>query len=796
MTRLLRARPFLWGLALLAAAAYSALAMEVDAGLRFFLPEDGSENHAAQLLRGLSDSGLAKRIVLSIRAPSEGAAVRAWHDMAGALRGAPVDVLDSEATEALGRALFTAREGFLSEQPEQELPALFAPAGVRARVEALKRSLGSDVGPIARATAPQDPLQLFEIHAQRMATLGEHSRLRRQEGALLVDEQGGVYAILLLAAHEGAFDGQGQKALMQSVTRAFAAINGRTGGALELEVAALERFATEMEQRIRGDVQRITLLSTVALVLLFVLVLGRVRFLVLGVVPLAAALAVACAVCLLVNGRIHAMTFAFGAALIGVCVDYPIHLFAERLAGSTEGDSSQAPSSMVHRALAMGCATTVLGLAAIGLSKLQGMREIALFGCSGVVSAWLTTIWILPRMMGRASRAARPLHAAALAQRAAELWTGRRWPSLGLIAAVALVVAAGAGKVRFADDPQVLTAIDPRFQAEEGRVRARAFGQEQAQGGPLVVVHSDTDLQSALQRNDALARVLDRAAEAGVIGGYRSLHHLLWSEALQRRNLAAVRANLKVQDVDAALREAGFMPEAFAPFFEAHRAGVERQSVIRPADLPAGVQRSLLAPWIMEVGGKPAVLNLLLGPVNAPALRRRLKGLDGVELIDTAGLRERVYSAFRVETLQLTGIGLLAVLATLWLRYRKPRVAIAALLPALLAATGTIGALTLLGLDINLMHLMGLLLVLSMGADYGIFLVEPGICAPGSRAPGSTYLAISMSCASTCLSFGLLGLSGVPALAAVGHSVALGVALAWLLAPAITASRKESPSHA
>ena len=57
-------------------------------------------------------------------------------------------------------------------------------------------------------------------------------------------------------------------------------------------------------------------------------------------------------------------------------------------------------------------------------------------------------------------------------------------------------------------------------------------------------------------------------------------------------------------------------------------------------------------------------------------------------------------------------------------RYRRPRLALAALLPAVLAAGATLAILAAAGAAIHLLHVVALLLVLSMGVDYGVFLVE------------------------------------------------------------------------
>jgi predicted exporter len=111
-------------------------------------------------------------------------------------------------------------------------------------------------------------------------------------------------------------------------------------------------------------------------------------------------------------------------------------------------------------------------------------------------------------------------------------------------------------------------------------------------------------------------------------------------------------------------------------------------------------------------------------------------------------------------------------------RYRNVRQTIAAVVPSILAAGATVGTLTLLGQELNLLHLLGLLLVCSMGVDYGVFLVDSN-----RKNEGPAMLSITVGCLSTMFSFGALSLSTAPTLRALGSTIAIGIVLSLILAP-------------
>ncbi len=116
-----------------------------------------------------------------------------------------------------------------------------------------------------------------------------------------------------------------------------------------------------------------------------------------------------------------------------------------------------------------------------------------------------------------------------------------------------------------------------------------------------------------------------------------------------------------------------------------------------------------------------------------------------------------------------------AVVAVL-LAWRHGRAAWRALVPTLLAAALSVAMLGWLDVPLQLFSVLALALLLGVGVDYGIFLLEH----PGD---GVSWTAIVLGAASTLLAFGLLALSATPALHAFGMTMLGGVGAVWILSP-------------
>jgi len=106
--------------------------------------------------------------------------------------------------------------------------------------------------------------------------------------------------------------------------------------------------------------------------------------------------------------------------------------------------------------------------------------------------------------------------------------------------------------------------------------------------------------------------------------------------------------------------------------------------------------------------------------------------------------------------------------------------------PLLLAVVLTMGALVALDVALGILHLVGLLLVVAVGSNYALFfdmLREQG------QADDDTLASLLLANLTTVLGFGLIALSTIPALSAIGRVVAPGALLALVLSAALIPTR-------
>ncbi len=759
-----------------ALAAYSARNLHVSTDITHFLPE-GEDRSLAELSRQLTRSALARTTILSVEAPTRAAAIAGARALGEALRGNPeiASLRGHPAEDIAERAfalLFPHRYQLLYDRPEQDWPARLTDRGIASGAERLKAQLASPAGFLLGRIATQDPLLAFPSLMRRLDAMNAG-------GLEVVDGQfvtrSGCCAILFLETVHSAFDGGAQGPLLAAIAAAFDRVDRANGGNLHLEASGLNLFTVDAQRIVRRDLDRISGISTAALLLLLFVLFRSPRIVLLAFVPLVAGLVAAVAASTAVFGEIHALTLAFGSTLIGVCIDYPLHFLNHHsLLPSSTGP--RGTRRRIAWALVLGALTTLAGFAALGWTSFPGMRELAVFATTGICAALATTWWVLPALSARVPpRSPVGRSFARGASRIVARWKrGGLLPWLLPAAAVATVVV-GLPRVRWSDDPELLTRLDDKLQAEDAHVRSQVSRMD---AGRLVLA-TGPDAATALAADDRVAAALTAARSSGLLDDFSSLHALLFSPQLQRRNDSVLRADPSAPErVVSGLATAGFRPLAFEPFLDdfAHPPP-QPLTLAAVSQSPLG---DLVRPFVADLGGQTGILTFVRGVHSPDALRRLVDAIPGAHYFDQQEFIGRTYARVRERTLEAVTAGLLAMFVLVFLKYRSARRTLAAGLPAVLAAATTLAILGLLGVTANLLHVVALLFVVSAGEDYAVFLIESSVDPAWLEA---SAVSVALCCFAAVLGFGLLGLSEMPALRAVGLTTGVGVLLSLALAP-------------
>jgi predicted exporter len=385
------------------------------------------------------------------------------------------------------------------------------------------------------------------------------------------------------------------------------------------------------------------------------------------------------------------------------------------------------------------------------------------------------TRFVLPALVP-ARFGVRSIEAAALPVLA--LGRAGRW--LRVLLALALLAAGGwlvwRGGNAWDDKLDSLSPVPAADQALDQRLRADLGAPDV---GELVVV-SGGNADAALEGAERVGAVLERLQASGALAGFDSPARYLPSANAQRlRREALPDARNLQRNLTEATRTVPFRVDAFAPFIEQVEIARQRPTLKREDLRGTGFALKVDTLLVQRHGTWFAMLPLR-GVSQRDAIAAALAASDpNAVLLDLKRESDALYGGYRSRALNFSLIGAAAIAILLLVGLRSLRRTLRVIVPLAAAIVATCAILIAAGLQLNLFHLVALLLVVGVGSNYALFLEREALGAGDVRR---TLAAVLLCNVSTVIAFGLLAFSRSPVLSSIGVTVALGTFLTLVFA--------------
>ena len=655
---------------------------------------------------------------------------------------------DTSSRDALGRELYEQRFALLLPfwlarheaayaalgQPRDGFPTWAANASA---VE-LSRFLTSPEGLAFQDLIPADPLLLLPGAIERL-----------QDG-LSFAQPGGedTHTLVWAQLAVSPLDETGQGPAFAAIERASAEVSQHHPG-LKIAYSGVNRFAAASRQVIERELTLLNGLSLVA-VLAVAFTFIRTAYRGLHLVPVVALSVLGAWVAVtLAFERVHILVFVVGSLLTGVAIDYGFYLYMQPAAYPGEDYASKVRRLL--KPLLASCFTTVAGFALLLFSDLPFIRQLGVFVGGGLVSALAAAVLYFAMLRTPFLESRTFLGGQALAP------STRRWLRRGMVA-VWVVALPGLAFLTWRDDIRDLDIPSEELKREDARLRA-LFGDQEDQrtvyltyGSTLSAARDSVEKLDAwlASASEGQARTVSLGAVVPTDAAYRRAQDFL-------REAKDFSALLK-----AALAKEGFEETGFETFF----ADLERyrQSPAEDSFAPAleRLRKKLVGPLGLLLNTTPTASWFVTLASDAPATPPPPE----ISTLSTGQLQSlnRVFAQYRESALKLSLIGLGIVGLGVFLTYGlRDGLRIFAIPCG--ACLGLFGVFGWLGQPLNLFHLLGAFLGVCLTHNYSIF------SATSAYEHQTIPVSVRVSALTAAASFGVLAISSIPVVRALGLTV-------------------------
>jgi predicted exporter len=701
---------------------------------------------------------LGRHIIVLAGHPERAKARAVAQTMADALAATGlVEAIGSQAAASqfrqIGATYFPHRQGLLGAEDRELLETGHAPEIAR-RALAQTYGIGFADGDLLRS----DPFLLFPRFLMGLPMMA--SRLTMDNGMLSVTGGGITWVGIIGTLRQEPYRLDVQSALVGAVDRVEQTTVTEDSRVRILRTGTVF-FAEAGSRTAMQEASNLSTLSIIGTVLLILVVFRRVGPLAQNTVAILAGTIVGVTATILIFGEIHAIALLFGTSLIGTSVDYGLFYSATSL--DPKGESPAQRLRRILPAVTLGLATTLVGYALLGLAPFPGLKQIAVLSAIGLFSAFLTVVVWLPLMDRPRPATARAERWLAFADGFYEIWEADRWrlarrAMAGLVLAGAAI---GVFRLNFDDDIRKLQALSRPLSEQQQQIFALTGSSIAAQ---YLLINAPDD-ETALQSEERLAPIFARLKAEHALGNVQMPAAFVPSASRQAADEALVR-------------------ERLTPLLSEHWRALGLGPGAAPAAPASG---PLTLEQVLKPGGPPFVKDLILVPglhvgalqglTQPQHLAEAIKAVPNVRFINPVEDFSALLGKYRIRAMWLTILSFAAILAGLALRYGivgAGRV----MLPPLVVIIATPLLLAAFGQSLSLFHVMGLVLLLAISVDYAIFFGEMQ-----GRRSRVTMFGVLIAASTAQLSFGLLILSGMPAMQHIGATMLLGITIAVLLSP-------------
>jgi uncharacterized protein len=593
---------------------------------------------------------------------------------------------------------------------------------------------------------------------------------------------------------------------------------------VEVGLTGLPILEHDEMQVSQQDMTRATLFSLFAVSLLFIVGFGHWRLPLLAVASLMLALSWSFGYITASVGHLNILSISFGAILIGLGIDFGIHLltrFTE--ARNTESSLADAITKTVAEAgpgLTTGAVTTSLAFGAAAMTHFTGIAELGVIAGGGVLLCLVAALVALPAllMVCEQSRSTapppRPLPIGSVCRPAT------RHPRFALVMTLltTLVLATGLPRLEFDHNLLNLQPEDLESVVWERRLLALGdqsvwFAVSMADSPEEILDRKEALLQlPSVSRVEEIASYLAPPSER-MLGEIQQIREILSGlpespPPLPLRDPMESALNLQ-RAVEMATAMVGTAPD-LSGYRQSLRRLREAISQLSPTvcgtrlqqfesawardiwqrleqlakfsqsappeltDLPASWRERFMSEQghhLMRIFGQGDIWNM-------DRLERFVREVERVDPQVTGHPVQTFYASRQMQRSYIHAAiyAMLAVMIVLILDFRSLRVSILALVPLTLGILQLFGLLGLLGIPLNAANMIVLPLIIGIGLDDGVHVVHDYRRQRGLFVLGNaTASAIVLTSATTMLGFGSLMVAHHQGLRSLGQVLTIGV---------------------
>lgn len=636
------------------------------------------------------------------------------------------------------------------------------------QVQSNYRSLISPSGMVSRDFILKDPLGISFIALKKLRQLNLGDDFQLKNGFLTTED--GKNVLLFISPKTKGSETQQNGLFAEQLNAIKESLNGTFKGKATLSYFGSPLIAVANADQIKHDIHYTVAISMTVLMLLLILFYRKITVpLLLFLPPLGGALAGLTTLYFL-KDSISAISLGIGAVLLGVTIDYSLHI----LTHYKKGVSIEALYKDITKPLIISSCTTAIAFLCLVFVHSEALKDLGVFAAVSVMVSALISLVVIPQLYQ--PKEGNERHT--IIDRIAQFSYDKNKIVIGAATVVTVIGAYFASDIQYNTDLSALNFVPKEIKETQDKLEAIS---SVASKSIYTVAYGKT-IEEALEKNSIVFDSLSKQKMEGAIKNFSSIGGVVLSKKNQEQKIKKWNAFWTTekkqhtqQELIAQTQPLGFKPETHNAFYEL------LQKEFSPLSLAE--YKSLKTLFINEFVSEKEDLITLTSVAKVSTLAQRdryiqnISGIEQVIPIDRQQLNETFLGKLKQDFERLINYSFIAILIVLFYFFRRIELVLIGALPIVITGFVVTGLMVLFGIELNIFSTIVCTLIFGHGVDFSIFMTSAMIKKyTFGHDDIPTYRAsILLAVLTTILAVGVLVFAKHPALLSISIVSLIGI---------------------
>ncbi|WP_179348911.1 MMPL family transporter [Winogradskyella pacifica] len=635
------------------------------------------------------------------------------------------------------------------------------------------KTLISPSGIVTKDFILKDPLGLSFIALKKLQELSFGEDFTLQNGFLVSKDKQHILLFITpaLGSNETAKNTQFVKNLYNTNSK----LNNAFTNKASAEYFGGTLIAVANANQIKSDIQLTVGVALTVLLLIFILFYKKITVPIILFIPTIFGGLLAIALLFLIREKISAISLGIGSVLLGVTLDYSLHILTHIRSNTNVKHLYQE----ISKPILMSSLTTALAFLCLLFINSQALQDLGIFAAVSVIGSSFFALLFIPQVYKEQTKPSKK--STALDQIASYNIHKNKWVIIGLF-----LLCFGSfftyNTVIFNNDLSEMNYMPKDIKAAELRLDKLINSTSKS---IYIAAYGDSE-ESTLQVNDAILTKLQNLKAENKLINFSSISTFVHSKKQQTQQIERWQSfwtentitNTK-QNITESGTAIGFKPETFNRFYTL------LNTTFKPLESKDYKAISTFSvDDYMTTKDDYTTITTLVKVDEANAVMNAFKKDSHTLVIDRKQMNETFLGHLKNDFNSLIGYSLIVVLIILFLFYRSLSLTLVTAIPICLTWLVTIGIMGLFHLEFNIFNIIISTFIFGLGIDYGIFMTN-GLLheyRTGEKSLTTHKTSILLSVITTILGVGVLIFAKHPALYSISLVCLIGITSAVLIA--------------